>query len=215
MVSVCGFRRLEFQEESLLQSVWVWRQEKTKGSVRQGVCVCVCVCVLSCVSTLCNPMDCSLPDSSVRGISQARILEWVAISSSRGSSPPRDWTPVSCICRRILLPLAPPRKPSQAGWVLSYSGEGEAFWFIQAFNWWDESWRAVYPKNPHGNTQNVWPDIWAPHGPVKLTQKIDYHIPQISSLCQVFDLGLILPPTPFLFHHLAGSFCNVAHFLQP
>ena len=51
---------------------------------------CVCVCVLSCVLTLCNPMDCSLPDSSVRGISQARILEWVAISSSRGSSPPRD-----------------------------------------------------------------------------------------------------------------------------
>ena len=39
---------------------------------------------------LCNPMDCSLPGSSVHGISQARILEWVAISSSRGSSPPRD-----------------------------------------------------------------------------------------------------------------------------
>ena len=37
-------------------------------------------------------MDCSLPGSSVRGISQARILEWVAISFSRGSSQPRDWT---------------------------------------------------------------------------------------------------------------------------
>ena len=38
--------------------------------------------------TLCNPMDCSPPGSSVHGILQARILEWVAISSSRGSSPP-------------------------------------------------------------------------------------------------------------------------------
>ena len=45
--------------------------------------------------TLCDPMDCSLPDSSVHGISQARILEWVAISSSRGSSQPRDQTHIS------------------------------------------------------------------------------------------------------------------------
>ena len=36
--------------------------------------------------TLCDPTDCSLPGSSIRGVSQARILEWVAISSSRGSS---------------------------------------------------------------------------------------------------------------------------------
>ena len=40
--------------------------------------------------TLCDPMGCSLPGSSVHGIFQARILEWVAISSSRGSSQPRD-----------------------------------------------------------------------------------------------------------------------------
>ena len=42
--------------------------------------------------TLCDPTDCSLPGSSIRGISQARILEWVAISSSRESSQPRDRT---------------------------------------------------------------------------------------------------------------------------
>ena len=42
-------------------------------------------------------MDCSLPSSSVHGISQARILEWVAIPFSRGSSRARDWTWVSCI----------------------------------------------------------------------------------------------------------------------
>ena len=40
--------------------------------------------------TLCDPMDCSLPDSSVRGISQARVLELAAVSFSRGSSQPRD-----------------------------------------------------------------------------------------------------------------------------
>ena len=47
--------------------------------------------------TLCDPVDCSLPSSSVRGILQARILEWVAISFSRGSSWPRDRTRISRI----------------------------------------------------------------------------------------------------------------------
>ena len=51
--------------------------------------------------TLCNPMDCSPPGSSVHGILQARVLEWVAISFSRGSSPPRDRTQVSCIEGRL------------------------------------------------------------------------------------------------------------------
>ena len=45
-------------------------------------------------------MDCSLPASSVHGIFQARLLEWVAISFSRGSSWPRDWTSISCIAGR-------------------------------------------------------------------------------------------------------------------
>ena len=51
--------------------------------------------------TLCEPMDCSLPGSPVHGILQARTLEWVAIFSSRGSSPPRDWTGVSWIVGRF------------------------------------------------------------------------------------------------------------------
>ena len=50
--------------------------------------------------TLCDPVDCSLPGSSVHGILQARILEWVAIPFSRGSSQPRDWTWSSCIAGR-------------------------------------------------------------------------------------------------------------------
>ena len=55
--------------------------------------------------TLCDPMDCSLPDSSVYGIFQTRILEWVAMPFSRESFWPRDWTHVfcvSCIGRQIL-----------------------------------------------------------------------------------------------------------------
>ena len=47
--------------------------------------------------TLCDPMDCSLPGSSVHGILQARMLEWIAISFSKGSSWPRDRTQVSRI----------------------------------------------------------------------------------------------------------------------
>ena len=48
-------------------------------------------------STLCDPMDCSLPGSSVCGTLQSRILEWVAMPSSRGCSQPRGWTHVSRI----------------------------------------------------------------------------------------------------------------------
>ena len=50
--------------------------------------------------TLCDPMDCSLPGSSVHGIFQAVVLEWIAISFSKGSSQPRDRTQVSCIVDR-------------------------------------------------------------------------------------------------------------------
>ena len=51
--------------------------------------------------TFCNPMDCIPLGSSIHGIFQARVLEWVAISFSRGSSQPRDWTWVSCIAGRF------------------------------------------------------------------------------------------------------------------
>ena len=47
--------------------------------------------------TLCDPMDCSVAGSSVHGIFQTRILEWVAVAFSKGSSQPRDQTQVSCI----------------------------------------------------------------------------------------------------------------------
>ena len=67
---------------------------------KEGMLICkMQVCMLSHFSrlTLCDPMDCSLPGSSVHGIFQARILVWVTMSPWRGSSWPRDQTWVSCI----------------------------------------------------------------------------------------------------------------------
>ena len=78
--------------------------------------------------TLCDPMGCNLPGSSVHGILQARILEWVAMPSSRGSSQPRDRTHVSCIGRWVLHPLShlgsPAPSHSSANTLLSW-GTGQ------------------------------------------------------------------------------------------
>ena len=56
-----------------------------------SMCVCVHAKLLQLCLIRCDPMDCSPPGSSVHGSLQARILEWVAMPSSRGSSRPRDW----------------------------------------------------------------------------------------------------------------------------
>ena len=66
------------------------------------VCVCVCVCVsCSVVFDSLQPFNCSPPGSSVHGIFQAGILEWIAIPFSRVTSQPRDQTHVSCIAGRF------------------------------------------------------------------------------------------------------------------
>ena len=74
---------------------------------------CVLAQLLSHVWLFWDPMDCSPPGSSVQGIHQARILEWVAISSSRGSSWPRDRTFISCLGRQILYHWATWEAPRQ------------------------------------------------------------------------------------------------------
>ena len=66
--------------------------------------------------TLGDPMDCSLPGSAIHGIIPATVLEWVAISSSRGSSRRRDRTCLTCVSsigKQVLSPLAPPGKPTK------------------------------------------------------------------------------------------------------
>ena len=86
---------------------WGPAGESDPGNVREVSCYPI-TCLPFCCSlvaqlclTLCNPMDYSLPGSSVNEISQARILEWVAISFSRVSSQPRNWTQISCIAGRF------------------------------------------------------------------------------------------------------------------
>ena len=78
-------------------------QSKTSGPTYISTCVCS---VTQLCPTLCDPMDCSPSGSTVHGISQARILEWVAISFSRGSSRPSNQTRtssfISCIAGRFL-----------------------------------------------------------------------------------------------------------------
>ena len=69
------------------------------------ICCCCSLVTKSCL-TFCDPMDYNPPGSSVHEISQARILEWVAISFSRGSSQPRDQTSISRIGRQVLYHLA-------------------------------------------------------------------------------------------------------------
>ena len=86
---------------------FLWRQLGL--FVMKMLCVCFKLCALYVCKVkvkslspvqLCNPMDCSPPGSSIHRIFQARVLECVAISFSRGSSQLRDWTQVSCITGR-------------------------------------------------------------------------------------------------------------------
>ena len=84
---------------------------------------CKCACsVTQTYQTLCEPMDCSPPGSSVHGIFWARILEWVATSFSRGSSQPRDWTRIPCIGKQILHYCAVGEDPNHH-WVIPKASE--------------------------------------------------------------------------------------------
>ena len=74
-------------------------------------------------------MDCSLPGSSVHGFSQAEILEWVAISFSRGSSQLRDWTWVSCIAGRHFTIWATRKVPQPEIKPTTPALEGRFFFF--------------------------------------------------------------------------------------
>ena len=77
--------------------------------------------------TLCDPMHCRPPGSSVHGILQAKILEWVAISSSRESSWPRDQTQVSCFAGRFFTIWA----TREAPWTIrNFHFKGFVFWIV-------------------------------------------------------------------------------------
>ena len=77
----------------------------TQGIKATVKCYIIVLVTQSCL-TVCNPVDCSPPGSSVHEILQAWILEWVAMPFSRGSSWPKDGTQVSCIAGRFFTILA-------------------------------------------------------------------------------------------------------------
>ena len=95
------------------------------------VCVCVCMykCLLNCVRLFYDPMDCSPPGSSIHGIFQARILEWLAIAFSRESFQPRDQacaSRVSWIAGRLFT-AEPLGKPNSTIFQLKKKKMGEDF----------------------------------------------------------------------------------------
>ena len=87
--------------------------------------------------TLCGPMDCSLPGSSAHGILQARMLVWVAMPSSRGSSQPRDLTQVFCIAAQIFSEL--PGKPKN-------TGVGNLSLLQEIFLTWESNWGLLHSR---------------------------------------------------------------------
>ena len=91
---LCLFR----SPTQLFRRGW-WTSKPWLTLVLSPLCIWVTCCwlVAQLCLTPCDPMACSPPGSSVRGIFQAKILEWVAVSSSKGPSLPRDQTCVSCI----------------------------------------------------------------------------------------------------------------------
>ena len=97
-ITLCCFSFLAFSPLSSVKLIYVvmWNSCAFIFLLFYFMNMCQVFVTQSCW-TLCNPMNCSLPGFSVHGILQARILQWVAISSSRGSSQSRDWTWLSCI----------------------------------------------------------------------------------------------------------------------
>ena len=114
-MSLCQMEYIKWKNGYVFKSIYAYRCMCVHIHVSAWICVCVYIrmyvytCVCACVfvhacsvaqscPVLCNPMDSSPPGSLVHGISQARILEWVSISSSRG----RDRIYISCIGKLVL-----------------------------------------------------------------------------------------------------------------
>ena len=130
--------------------------------------------------TPCNPMDCSLPGSSIHGIFQARILEWVAISFSRGSSQPRDRSQVSCIVSRCFTVWATMQVTTQLPKSFLFPLPFEYIWKPICFTF------KIDPK--------IQPFLFIPNTPVQvLSLLFKCWNTYITSLCQIF----LQPPANF------------------
>ena len=118
--------------------------------------------------TLYNPMDHSLPGSSVHGILQARILEWVAIVFSRGSSWPRNWTRVSCVGGEFFASWATRDAPKYLPTnYLLYLPRETIFWTLEKVG--DHHLKQVFsvdPINTGKNQHQILPDLMYWEGPI-------------------------------------------------
>ena len=141
----------------------------TPFSVHHAVCVLTHFRRVWCL-TLWDPMDCSPSGSSVHGILQSRILEWAAMTSSRQSSWPRDWTCISCSAGRFFTTESS-GKPHSPCWLLSK------------------------PNSPRGELQRT--DFWrSPYStPILLWQnfaKVGSGCSTVVLLAQTLSVGLTL-----------------------
>ena len=104
----CGLDATRFYQFSVLH-IWLLKPQYFCSESSFPLNTVLCLVAQSC-PILCNSMDCSPPGSSVRGILQARVLEWVAMPSSRGSCQPRGWTQSPAL-QADSLASEPPGKP--------------------------------------------------------------------------------------------------------
>ena len=132
---------------------------------------------LSC-PTLCNPMDCSLRVSSIHGNFQAWVLEWVAFSFSRGSSPPRDWAQVSSTANRHFYCLS--------SWCLPHGGHPiNMCWVKEWMNEWMSECISVRWIGKYGNIEMERYQKRAP-GKKGIQRKQTVHEKSMSSASQFF-----------------------------
>ena len=122
-------------------SLWLWS------------CCCSCLVTKLC-PTLCNLMDCSLPGSSVHGISQARILEWVAVFFSRGSSPTRAWIHVSYIVGGFFT-------TESLGTIEFWDSEGGGDFPPVFCMWCLNIFHPLFQHPSNGAFSNSWPWCWS------------------------------------------------------
>ena len=109
---------------------WIFRADFLQDWLVWSSCrtnLCMCAQSFQCCPTLWAPTNCSLPGSSIHEIFQARILEWVAMPSSRGSSWLRDWTCISYIAGRFFTAesLGSPQNESNGSQMPSVEVEGK------------------------------------------------------------------------------------------
>ena len=155
--------------------------------------------------TLCNPMDCSLPGSSIHGIFQARVLKWIAISFSRRSSQPRDWTRVfhtvgrrfTVWATREVIYSETEQLTLSVFSLLLVPGDGKRCWRvrIEGIRTWPESW-VTFLLNHF---------FWLLHC-IHRKSKVRILVEDVK----YFLLRLIkkqMPPVSISVHHCTGGSC--------